>query len=65
MHIFWGLGFWTGASSREDARLREIITGEVLDARPSVRWADIAGLAGAKQARPWRLHLRELRHRAC
>lgn len=37
--------------SKEDARLREVIEGEVLDTRPSVRWKDIAGLAAAKQAR--------------
>ena len=39
----------SSVSGREDARLREVITAEVLDSRPSVRWKDIAGLAGAKQ----------------
>ena len=35
--------------NKEEARLRDVIEGEVLDRRPSVRWKDIAGLAGAKQ----------------
>lgn len=35
--------------NKEDARIREVIEGEVLDRRPSVRWKDIAGLSGAKQ----------------
>ena len=35
--------------SKEEARMREVIEGEVLDMRPSVGWKDIAGLAGAKQ----------------
>ncbi|KAK9839964.1 hypothetical protein WJX74_001183 [Apatococcus lobatus] len=38
------------AAGKDDARLREVIQGEVLDTRPSVRWTDIAGLAVAKQA---------------
>jgi len=48
-------GWWQAGAgvvgSKEDARLREVIEGEVLDTRPSVRWKDIAGLAAAKQAR--------------
>ena len=39
----------SSVSGKEEARLREVITGELLDTRPSVRWSDIAGLAGAKQ----------------
>ena len=39
-----------GTIAKEEARLREVIEGEVLDRRPSIRWKDIAGLAGAKQA---------------
>lgn len=49
---------WTGrgpaagsAAGREDARLREVVLGEILDARPSTRWDDVAGLQAAKQAR--------------
>ncbi len=34
---------------KDEARLREVIQGEVLDTRPSVRWDDIAGLSVAKQ----------------
>ena len=33
--------------------MREVIEGEVLDRRPSIRWKDIAGLAGAKQVCTW------------
>ena len=40
-------------SGKEEARLREVIAAEVLDSRPSVRWSDIAGLAGAKQVCSW------------
>ncbi|CAK0782735.1 hypothetical protein CVIRNUC_005930 [Coccomyxa viridis] len=40
----------SGVIAKEEARLREVIEGEVLDRRPSIRWKDIAGLAGAKQA---------------
>ncbi|KAK9904124.1 hypothetical protein WJX75_005080 [Coccomyxa subellipsoidea] len=40
----------TGLGSKEEARLREVIEGEVLDTRPSVRWKDVAGLSAAKQA---------------
>ena len=36
-------------ASKEEERLRDVIEGELLDRRPSVRWKDIAGLAGAKQ----------------
>lgn len=39
------------AAGREDARLREVVLGEILDARPSTRWDDVAGLQAAKQAR--------------
>ena len=41
-----------GESAKEEARLREVVVGEVLDTRPTVRWSDIAGLAGAKQVSP-------------
>ncbi|EIE22784.1 AAA-domain-containing protein [Coccomyxa subellipsoidea C-169] len=41
-----------GLGGKEEARLREVIEGEVLDTRPSVRWKDVAGLSAAKQARP-------------
>jgi len=40
-----------GAAAKEDARLRETVLGEILDARPSTRWDDVAGLGAAKQAR--------------
>ena len=43
----------SGVSGKEEARLREVIAAEVLDSRPSVRWSDIAGLAGAKQVGSW------------
>ena len=33
----------------EEAKLREAVMSEVLDIKPSERWNDIAGLAGAKQ----------------
>ncbi|KAK9838272.1 hypothetical protein WJX81_001606 [Elliptochloris bilobata] len=39
-----------GAAGREDARLREVVLGEILDTRPSTRWDDVAGLSAAKQA---------------
>jgi hypothetical protein len=37
------------AGSKEEARLQDIILGEILDTKPSVRWDDVAGLAAAKQ----------------
>lgn len=37
------------ASNKEDSRLHDIIMGEILDTKPSVRWDDVAGLGGAKQ----------------
>ena len=43
----------SGVIAKEEARLREVIEGEVLDRRPSIRWKDIAGLAGAKQVCTW------------
>ncbi|CAI7911320.1 unnamed protein product [Closterium sp. NIES-53] len=33
-----------------DAQLVALVEGEIVDARPSVRWDDIVGLEGAKQA---------------
>ncbi|CAI5981183.1 unnamed protein product [Closterium sp. NIES-64] len=33
-----------------DAQLVAVVEGEIVDARPSVRWDDIVGLEGAKQA---------------
>ena len=47
---WWRAG--AGLGSKEEARLRDLIEGEVLDTRPSVRWKDVAGLSAAKQARP-------------
>ena len=51
-HLPTGRGPAAGtAAGREDARLREVVLGEILDARPSTRWDDVAGLQAAKQAR--------------
>ncbi len=43
------------ATEKEEARLRDAVLGEVLQSGSSVRWADVAGLASAKQVLFWLL----------
>lgn len=38
------------ALTKDEARLQEVVLGEVLQSSSSVRWDDVAGLASAKQA---------------
>ena len=50
--------------SKDDSRIRDVIMGEVLDTRPSVRWDEVAGLANAKQVTAWmtNAHARNVMH---
>jgi SpoVK/Ycf46/Vps4 family AAA+-type ATPase len=38
------------AISKEEERLRQLIMGDILEAKPTVAFSDIAGLSLAKQA---------------